>query len=356
MKVRAGLWYRLPMSRVRATKAVLCVVGFAGKLGVSPPVLLAAARLDPALLTGPDVVLLHSEELRLWDEAARLTGDPDFGMHLAEWLFRVPQEQFDVLAFAARSCATLGENYRTMGRYLRLVHDGIYLELKEEGELARLVHGHRREPAEPPRQPVEGQLTLALLQGRGAIGEEFVPREVRFRHARPGRVSEHERIFGAPVHFSCPRNELVLERALLERPQPHAEARLLAVLERQLEGFLSQLPDEQRFRDVVRRGMMEELPDRQPSVTTIAAKLRMSPRSLQRRLESEGARFGDLLSELRRDVALRYLREQRMSIGEVGFLLGFLDGASFHRAFRRWTGSTPGEYRRAAQASNGRPG
>jgi AraC-like DNA-binding protein len=79
----------------------------------------------------------------------------------------------------------------------------------------------------------------------------------------------------------------------------------------------------------------------------------MSPRSLQRRLQSEGTSFAQVLVDLRRDLALRYLRDERIAIGEVGFLLGFLDVAAFHRAFKRWTGSTPAQYRRSVQERSG---
>lgn len=77
----------------------------------------------------------------------------------------------------------------------------------------------------------------------------------------------------------------------------------------------------------------------------------MSPRSLQRRLREEGTTFAELLEELRRDLALRYLRDPRIGIAEVGFLLGFRDVTAFHRAFRRWMGTTPASYRRAAGSS-----
>ena len=339
------------MSRVRASKPILAVVAFAAKAGVPPLTLLSAAGLDPALLAGTDAELLHSQELRLWVEAARLTGDQDFGLHLAEWVVPFAEGQFDVLTFATRSCATLGENFRRFSRYLRLLHDGIYVRLEEEEEdIARLVHGHYQDPSEPPRHPVECQLALAVLQGRWSIGEEFVPRAVCFAHARPACVSEQERIFGAPVHYGCPRNELVLDRDLLARPQRLAEPRLLALMDRQLEGLLSQRPENPRFRDTVQRCMMDELPDREPVMAAISVKLHMSRRSLQRRLQSEGTSFAEVLSELRRDLALRYLSDPRIAIGEVGFLLGFLDLSAFHRAFKRWTGSTPAEYQRSAQA------
>lgn len=336
------------MRRVRATKPILAVVGFAASKGVPPLDLLSAAGLDPALLCGPDVDIAHATELRLWDEAARLSGNQHFGLHLAEWAVERTEELFDVLAFAARSCATLGDQYRRVGRYIRLIHGGVYLSLEEEADVARLVHGHIHEPSEPPRHPVEGQLALAILQGRRSVGEDLAPREVRFTHAAPAQVSEHARIFAAPVRFGCSRNELVLDRHLLDRPQRHAEPRLLAMLERQLDGLMTGIPDGDDFLDRVRACVMEALPDGEPEVAAIAEKLHVSPRSLQRRLRSEGTSFAEILSELRRGLALRYLEDRRIAIGEVGFLLGFAEVSAFYRAFKRWTGITPANYQRSA--------
>lgn len=328
-------------------KTLLAIVAYAATVGVSPPELLRAAGLDPSRLLAADAYVPHAQELRLWDEAARLTGDPDFGLHLVEWVTHFPPDHFDVLAFAARSSATLGELFRLVGRYIRLIHEGVYLALEEEGDQARLVHGHTPERI-GPRHPVEGMLALAVLHARLGVGDDFAPREVRFTHARPARVSEQERLFRAPVHYGCPRNELVLDRADLQRPQRHAEARLLALLDRQLGELLSGLPEARLLRDAVKRCIADDLPEREPCVAAVAARLHMSPRSLQRRLRSEGASFAQLLADLRRDLALRYLTDPRISIGEVAFLLGFLDVTAFHRAFKRWTGSTPAEHRRSA--------
>ena len=329
-------------------KTILTLVGFAASVGVSPPELLHAAGLDPAQLADPDVYLLHAQEMRLWDEAVRRTGDQDFGLHLAEWVASAPEDHFDVLAFAVRSSPTLGDHYRLAARYMRLIHEGIYLRLEEDGDVARLVHGHTPEQI-GPRHPVEGMLALMLLMGRRGLGEEFTPHSVCFAHERPDRVSEQERVFRAPVHYGCPRNELVLDRALLARSQRHAETRLLELLERQLGGLLSGLPESRRYRDRVKSCMMDELSEREPVVAAIAAKLHMSGRSLQRRLKSEGTSFAEVLSDLRRELSLRYLMDQRICISEVAFLLGFLDATAFHRAFKRWTGSTPAEYRRSVR-------
>lgn len=328
-------------------KTVMIIVGFAAQKGVQPPRLLEAARLEPALLAHPDAYLTHAQEIRLWEEAARLTNDPDFGLHLAEWVARSPEDFFDVLAFALRSSPTLGEQYRRAGRYMRIIHEGIYLTLEEAQDEARLVHGHV-DGRVGPRHPVEGMMALVLLNGRRALGEDFVPRAVSFSHVAPEQTTEQTRIFQAPVYYGCPRNELVLDRALLTRPQRHAEPRLLTLLDRQLNKTLADLPEGRRVCDAVRRYMLDELPDHEPTVAAAAVRLRTSARSLQRSLQSEGTSFSGVLSDLRRDLALRYLQDLRISIGEVGFLLGFLDVTAFHRAFKRWTGCTPLEHRQAA--------
>jgi AraC-like DNA-binding protein len=339
---------------MRVTRAVLPILAFADASGVPAAELLRTAGLDPATFAGPDIDLLNSQELRLWSEAARLTGDAEFGLHLAEWLVPRTDDVFDVLSFALRSCATLGDHYRRASRYFGLVHAGTYLRLEEEATVARLVHGHTHEPSPPPRHPVEGLLALAFVQGQKCIGGDFAPREVRFVHARPARVSEHERIFRAPVRFGCDRNELVIDRALLERPQRDAEPRLLAVLHRQLDGLMAEQPRGDGFVDAVQRWMMDELPDREPSIAAIAAKQRMSARTLQRRLQDSGTSFAAVLSDLRHALALRYLHDQRIAIGEVGFLLGFRDVTAFHRAFKRWSGMTPAMHRRSAEAQGAR--
>lgn len=301
-----------------------------------------------------DGSLPHTMELRLWDEAVRLTGDQDFGVHLAEWAVSSALDLFDVLAFAARSSPTLRGHLLLTGRHIHVIHDGIYLSLEEEGDAARLVHGHTPERL-GPRQPVEGMLALTLLHGRACVGEDLEPRSVRFAHARPDRVSEQERIFRAPVHYGCARNELVIDRALLDRPQRHADQRLLTLLDRQLGTLQPARPDHRRFQDAVMRSIADQMPGGEPVVTVIAEELRVSGRTLQRRLRQEGTSFSALLSEVRSGRALHYLKDRRLSISEVAFLLGFLDVTAFHRAFKRWTGRTPAEYRRSVASGTATP-
>lgn len=342
------------MESAEQNREVLALVGFAANLGVAPDALLRAASLD-----ADDAIrgaVAHAQVVRLWEEATRLSGDEDFGLHLSEWLIQHAEDQFDVLAFAMRSCATLGEQYTRMGRYVRLLHKETSLRLEVDGDTARLVHGVM-DYDRPTRQPSEGMLAMLLVQGRRTIGEDFSPRAVRFIHARPPRTTEHERIFRAPLFFGCARDELVLDSALLQRPQVHAEPRLFALLERQLEELLSKVSEGSTITCRVRRDVASVLLEGEPTLASLAKRLRVSPRTLQRRLQDEGTSFADLVADVRHELALGYLRNPSVSIQEVAFLLGYAEVSTFHRAFKRRARVTPLEYRRgrAADGTLGAP-
>jgi len=329
-------------------KEILALVAFAVTLGVPPETLLRTAGLAPKLAAS--ALVSHERVLRLWDAATCLSGDPDFGLHFAEWVSQQTEDRFDVLAFAMRSCATLGEQYNRIGRYARLIHRETLLSLEVDGDTARLVHG-LIDGGLSPRQPSEAMMTLLFLQGRQTIGDEFVLREVCFVHPKPARTDEPERLFGSPVRYACRRDALVFDRTFLDRPQRHAEPRLQAMLERQLEGELSRVLATSSVTALTRRYVAEVLPGGEPTLFSVAARLHMSPRTLQRRLRDEDVNFADLVADVRHEVALTHLQRPEIAIHEVAFLLGFSEVSAFYRAFKRRAGVTPAEYRRSAAAT-----
>lgn len=335
------------------TKGLPSLLAFAVHLGVPLPDVFEAVGVDPMHLAGAEKETIpHHIRARMWDAVMRLSGDPDFGIHLAEWVCQHPEEHFDVLAYAVRSCSTLGEHYERMVRYVRLIHDGTFLALEYEPSATRLIHRHR-DGLPLMRHPTECMLALPVLQGRRAIGDELVPLEVRFVHSAPASTSELQRIFRSPIYFDCARNEVAFVPSDLEKPQRFAEPRLQEVLERQLEGLMSRLPAEQSFIARVKGHLVEHLLGGEPAVGKVAAKMRLSSRTLQRRLSDEGTSFAKLLADVRCEQARLQLQNPRTSITEVAFLLGFIEVSAFHHAFKRWTGQTPAEYRRSLRASSG---
>ncbi|WP_437321829.1 AraC family transcriptional regulator [Sorangium sp. So ce385] len=328
-----------------SVKVFQAIVAGAAAEGVAPADLLAAAGVDPADLADPDRRFPRAVEARLWCEAARLLRDDGFGLRLAE---RLPVGGLGALGFAVRSSATVGEAYARAARYLRVVASGPSLEIRTDGDVARLRHEPPRSGPSPSRHAVEFFLgTLVVLARRGA-DPAFTPAAARFRHAAPARLDEHRRLFGASLRFGEAQDELVFERAFLARPQAHAEPALCEVLDQHLASLAAALPAEASFLDRARAAIAAELAHGEPALPAIAARLRMSPRSVQRRLKEEGTSLSALLDRLRADLAVRYLSESRDSISEVAFLLGFSEVSTFHRAFKRWTGVTPAAYRRGA--------
>ncbi|MFO0658260.1 MAG: helix-turn-helix transcriptional regulator [Polyangiaceae bacterium] len=123
---------------------------------------------------------------------------------------------------------------------------------------------------------------------------------------------------------------------------------LSRVIERHAEALLLSLPElSSGVADRVRQALANGLSDGGVTLAEVAKRLKMSERSLQRKLASEGVSFDALLDEIRRDLALRYLSDRNIAIAEVAFLLGYSEPSPFHRAFKRWTGTTPSEARRA---------
>lgn len=329
-----------------SVKVFRFVVHGAAARGVQAEVLLAAAGLAPERLADPDLRLpLHSAR-RLWHEAARLTGDEDFGLHLSELL---QVGDFGGLGFAARSSATVGEAYQRVVRYLRVLVQSTSLALETDGPHARIRHVWP-DPAEPlSRHQVEFLMGCLLQVGRLGSETEFLPHEVRFSHPAPPRLDELHRVFGPRLRFGAAADELVLDQALLALPQRQAEPALAAVLDRHLQDVVSGLPQDEppTLLERVRGALASELGHGEPNLLAVARRLHMSPRSLQRRLQLEGHSLQGVLAALRSDLAIRYLSERDESVSEIAFLLGFSEVSTFHRAFKRWTGVTPAAYRAA---------
>jgi AraC-like DNA-binding protein len=335
-----------------SVKVFQAIVAGAAMQRVPPPELLAAAGIDPAGLADPDGRLPRALEARLWHEAARLTGDDDFGLHLSE---RLPVDGLGALGFAVRSSATVGEAYERVARYLRLLAHGPELEIQRDRDVARIRHkAPAGEPA-PARHAVEFLMSNLVVLARHGVDAAFTPRAARFRHSAPARVDEHRRLLGPGVRFGEEHDEILVDRAFLARPQAQAEPALCEVLDQHLSSLLVALPVEESFLERARAALAAELGHGEPALESIAARMRMSPRSLQRRLQQEGSSLSSLLDRLRADLAVRYLSESRDSIAEVAFLLGFSEVSTFHRAFKRWTGVTPATYRRDRRGETSHP-
>lgn len=334
-----------------AMQSVRGVLVAAAARGADSAAIARAAGISEEQLAELDGRVPISTGVALFREVERATGDKDFGLHLAELSKFVP---FDAVHYVGRMCTDLRGVFRVATRYTRLINTLADPELVEEGDIARYIH-RIRSPESPSRAAVECALAILFIRPRAVTGPAFSLREVTFRHAKPESTAEHTRIFEAPVRFGCEENALVFDRAMLElRPEQSAsDPQLHAILQRYIDDLLAKLPPADNMMERVRRVIADSLSGENVGIEDVAAKLHVSPRSLQRRLNEEGTSFSDLVRDLRRDLAASYLRERRVPIAEVAFLLGFAEASSFHRAFKSWFGVTPQEFRKRNQPGFG---
>ena len=302
--------------------------------GIDVGPLLARARLSRELLADGEARLPHRSVADLWEAAAQATGDRSFGLHVAE---RLPEGTFDVCDYLLATAATVGEGLLAVTRYARLVQDEAEWQLAG----ARLV---RRVPMPAP-QLDELVVTWLLCRSRQASGGGWSPERIVLQHARPDD-GELARAFGCPVAFGGGETEVRLPPALLGTRHPHGDPRLFAILMRTADAQLASVPRRGDLVASVSATIARQLGSGVPDLPATAAAVRVSERTLQRRLAEKGVNHSALVDEIRRGLALQYVAEAHLTIDEIAERLRFADATAFHRAFKRWTGTAPTHYRR----------
>jgi AraC-like DNA-binding protein len=319
------------------------MVDACARLGLDTTQILEAAGLDLATLDDPDVRLPVEQVEALWRKAYELSNDPNLALHAIEVL---PFGSYRVIDFLASSAPTVGAALAKVADYFPIVNAVVRLPyVVGDREVTFGVESPLR-PATVTRPYAEYTLAAVFLRVRIATNQQFPLIRVEFSHPAPPDISEHERIFECPVFFGCDACRMVLARAVWDMPRTGSDPHLFAVLETHARMLLDQVPHPDDIVNSVAQAIAEELRGGNPQLETVAKRLAMSPRTLQRRLRERGVLFNDLLDTARFRAAKTYLAKSDVAGTEVAFLLGFVEQSSFNRAFKRWSGQTPTEYRR----------
>ena len=299
---------------------------------------LQAAGISRAVLQAVDNRVPYENLCRFWQAAADASGDSCFGVHVA---VQLPTGAYDLVDYIWAVAPTLGEGIGRLRGYARLFYDQTDFRLVLEPRFARVLI---RTPL-PAAQYDEFTLALLLTRSRQASGIDWKPDYVAFVHDRHEACDEVSRLFGSPVEYGKEEMELRFSRELLALPHQRADSRLLSVLTRHADSWLAALPGHGDILTRVSSSIARELSTGLPTLLTTAAALHLTPRTLQRQLAHHGASHSALLDEVRRGLAMKYIADAALSLGEIGYLLHFSDATAFHRAFKRWTGEAPAHYR-----------
>jgi len=306
------------------------------------------AGLKKAEFANPDTRIPAGLALELLRVSIDKSGDPALGLHAGE---SVEPSDLDVLEYAARHCPTARESILSSARFIRLLDESLEVELIEESDRA-LWRFVRHVGGQEPPGVSEFIVAAHLAVARRLTGWRVVPLEVHFTHGAATSAVEYDRFFGCPVLLGQDWNELVLVRAELDAPLPLADPDLRAAFEQHGEELLERLPNAETIISKVKKLTITALCDGDVGMDCIAKKLHMSVATLRRRLKEEGTTHSRILDEIRFDLAKRYLRRRDLAVSEIAHSLGFSHVNAFHKAFKRWTGSAPVEYRARARAGS----
>jgi AraC-like DNA-binding protein len=281
--------------------------------------------------------------LELLQGAVALTGDPDLGLKAAR---EVSIGDTGVLEHMVSAAPNVRAAVELVGRFVPLINEALQFSLRVEADEAIV---RLDSLVALPRAAVDFQQGAFYVAARHRASLGATPVfDVLFTHARPEHIEEYERTF-APgrLRFGAAFNGFTFDRRHLELPLPAGDVTLHGVLREYAERVLADLPRSQGFTEKVRSIIVRDLAGGAASATRTAELLHVGRRTLTRKLRQEGTTFTELLDDVRRRAALQYVGRRDLPMAEIAFLLGFSEAAPFHRAFKRWNGQTPVEYRQA---------
>lgn len=310
-------------------------------LGIPADAACSRCGFDPESIEGPENRMPFRQLCELYEIAAEISGDPAFGLHLA---CVTELKQFDVVGYAASASRDVGEALARIARYYRIWCDAGEIRVIRHADSLEIVY-HLLLDGPPFRQDAEFSIAMIVNSIGALTGSPLRPLVVRFRHRAPECTAEHQRMFPCALEFEAARDSVVCAPGIAAVPVLSADPHLIRMVERHAEDLLRALPEPGDIRTQVRTAILRALPGGDPRLEAVARNMGLSARTLQRRLEAAGASFEAMLEGERRELALSYLRQPRLSLGEVAYLLGFSEPSAFHRAFRRWMGVTPTEFR-----------
>ena len=302
-------------------------------LGFDRALLMSAARVEAATLADPDAMVQTSaigDILCSADDQRRM---PNLGLRIA---CEIPVGAFPLIDYLVVTSENVGEGVHALARYLAIAGAQVSITLREDETPIQIA-------MEGSPFNVEYMASLIICHLRRETAGRFVPDFVSFTHM-PNDTAEFEQLLQCPVRISASWSGVAVARSSWNAPLLRRDPVLRRLLHRQAEEIRSSAPNGEDVVSQARRALIART-GADMSIDRIAADLNTTPRTLQRRLGCAGESYDRLRTSVLRETAQRCLTSDQLSIGEIAYFLGYSEPGAFHRAFKRWTGSTPQTYR-----------
>ena len=332
-----------------AVSSLNLLLWVAGQHGADVVALSQAVGFDPTAAAGPDARVPIATIQRLWPLVMAATHDPHFDLHIGG---HINFATAGTLAYVLMHAPTVGAAITQLCRYQDIACQGVHtfqtpapewpggIWLNLELTSPAIVH---------PQYVLNSELSIYLAAFATLTGQPVVPKAVRIAYPRPADTWVHEQVLGTTMlEFDAPFTQVAFDAATLARPVLHANPALFPLFEQHAGALLAQLPTQQppTLTERVRAEIVRLLKGEAPTLAAVADCLHLGVRTLQLKLKEAGHTYQQLLDAVRSDLAQRHLREPHLSITDIAFLLGYSEPSVFVRSFKKWTGQTPGAFRR----------
>ncbi|AZC32146.1 AraC family transcriptional regulator [Pseudomonas chlororaphis] len=318
--------------------------------GLDPQPLLEQYGLDAARLAEAGARLSIPRYMRLGHAAIQLTGDPALGLCMGQ-LSRLSQA--GLAGVTAAQAPTVREAARCLTRFEALYGSNYrgQSSFHEDADGAWLRF-YSISPYNAYNRFVVDSILAGWLQQLGSLGSPVKAERIEIEFAQTDYRDRYNSLGDCPIQFGAEHNQLRLSLATLAQRNvehcPSTWRHLLQLCERELE----QLTRTRSLRERITQLLGPLLNGgREPDLEEVAARLKLPTWTLRRKLAEEGTQFRAILNDTRRDLAMTYIRDTELVFGEIAYLLGFASAEAFQRAFKRWSGQTPGEFRRSHRQS-----
>ena len=304
--------------------------------------LFSLANIDlSAIQTNPEVRLPVKQMAVLWKLAVKESKDECFSLRLTKFF---QPNTYSAVGLAFASSRSVLEGLEHSMRYFRMTTDASIPTLEKNEDRLTLNIDIPAENEPVAVEAIEAFMSTLVSLSRVMTSEDFSPLQVCFKHDKAAFTTEFERFFNCPVLFNQPNHKILWSLTEIQQPQMLANPALASTLESWIDEHLHRFSQD-LISTKVKAYILDNILKGDIELEQIANSLHLGLRTLQRKLKAESKSFNELLDECRHHMAVKLLSEQRVPLIEISYMLGFSDQSGFTRAFRRWTNSSPKQYR-----------
>jgi AraC-like DNA-binding protein len=294
------------------------------------------------VIADPEERLSVRRQITLLDEAAIALQDGSLGFTLA---CDFDPREIGLVYYVMASSQTLGDALKRVARYSQVTNEALVVRYQEGNRLI-INLSYSGVPRHSDSHQIEFCMFAVLRICRVLTGHDLVPQHFSIAHYRSEGTAEMSRFVGTKVEFSADTDEIALNSNARELPVIHADPYLNNLLLKYCEAALTNRGgNASPLRTRVENAISSVLPHGRVLVEDVARSLGMSKRTLARKLSDEGLNYSEIVEQLRRDLAVRYLDDRTLHVSKIAWLLGFHEVSAFTHAFKRWTGKTPSQMR-----------